>query len=58
MMVVYFEGGGGSSVVAADINRMNWLVDSGLSSIGTATTDGSAHAQKTIKNGAVAMARH
>jgi hypothetical protein len=58
IMVVYFERGGDSSVVAADIYRRNWLVDSGLSSFVTATTDASAYSQKTIRNGAVAMARH
>lgn len=43
--------------MAADVNRMSWLVDSGLSSFVTATTDGSAYALKTIRDGAVAMAR-
>jgi len=41
----------GEGVVAADINRMSWLVDSGLSSFVTATTDGSVYAQKTIRDG-------
>lgn len=45
-------------VMAADINRMSWLVDSGLSSFVTATTDGSVYAQKTIRDGVVAIARH
>lgn len=43
--------------MAADVNRMSWLVDSGLSSFVTAATDGSAYTLKTIRDGAVAMAR-
>lgn len=31
-------------VMAADVNRMSWLVDFGLSSFVTATTDASAYA--------------
>ena len=45
-------------VVAADVNKMNWLVDSGLSSLDATTADGLTYAQKTIRDGAVAMARH
>jgi hypothetical protein len=44
--------------MAADVNTISWLVDFGLSSFVTATTVGSVYAQKTIRDGAVAIARH
>jgi len=53
-----FPGRRVDDVVAADINRMNWLVGSGLSSFVTTTVDGSIYARKTIRDGAVAMAWH
>ncbi len=55
-MVVCFKKG--ETVMAADVNRMSWLVDSGLSSFVTATTDGSVYSKKAIRDGAVAIARH
>jgi len=42
----------------ADINTISWLVDSGLSSFGTATADSLIYAQKTIRDGMVVIARH
>ena len=44
--------------MAADVNRMSWLVYFGLSSFVTAGIVGLAYEQKTIRDGAVAMARH
>ena len=44
--------------MAADINRMSWLVDSGLSYFATTTTDGLVYAKKTIRDGVAAIARH
>jgi hypothetical protein len=53
-----FPGRRVDDVVAADVNRMNWLVGSGLSSFVTTTVYSSIYARKTIRDGAVAMAWH